>query len=298
MCSNDLINYSIMQGGKSVHLPPINKLPNNTKIVLPPIGDLGKLEKLTETNLLLLNHNTKPDYYTFVKLLPPNSVKDEVEDHSAIAALVAAASSSETIKYSESKYPDTSRTTDFQALTPVETPKNLHVPLASPGSTPVTSVAKSPSSEKRRQRLGPSCDSCRSRKVKCNAEITILANTNINDFSLSSQENESLLAGDLIKVDNFNLIISNDKLIKFISCKSCTNKEIDCKFSKGFTKEDILQNKKSLKFKNVPKIGKNDLTRKSSCFNCRKRKIKCSINEELGKCDSCFKRNSQCNFNV
>lgn len=108
--------------------------------------------------------------------------------------------------------------------------------------------------QKRRQRLGPSCDSCRLRKVKCNAEIIILSkdvkpNLVYGWFPhLNQQQMDNLLGGQLVNLiedgGSYNLIISHDKLIKFKSCNSCKAKQLPCCFSKGFTKEDIMNHKK------------------------------------------------------
>lgn len=104
------------------------------------------------------------------------------------------------------------------------------------------------SPKKRRQRAGPSCDSCRQRKVKCNSEIHILSTipgefaTNYQKFNLSESELSQLLAGQPVNLENSvnKLIIQNQKLVKYNSCKSCANKQLPCCFSKGFTKEDII----------------------------------------------------------
>lgn len=97
---------------------------------------------------------------------------------------------------------------------------------------------------KRRQRSGPSCDSCRARKIKCNAEISVMSK-NVSEkellhFVSGSDAKKLLENGHLPLGDNLGLFISNNKLIKLRGCFSCKNKGIDCHFSKGFTKDDFM----------------------------------------------------------
>ncbi|ABN68283.2 fungal transcriptional regulatory protein [Scheffersomyces stipitis CBS 6054] len=139
------------------------------------------------------------------------------------------------------------------SVSPMSSPS---IPAASASGTSAvkdSAVTTGNSNNKRRQRLGPSCDSCRLRKVKCNAEITILSKSVSDEpnvcslllaFNLSAEQVESVLRqGELVKVANdFNLIVSNNKLIKFKSCNSCNMKSLTCCFTKGFTKEDIMVN--------------------------------------------------------
>ncbi|EGV63688.1 general substrate transporter [Yamadazyma tenuis] len=326
MSSNDLLSYSIMQGGNKVgpispvRLPVPSALPSSTKIVLPPIDSL---KRLTEHNLNTLN--TSYGGYTYSKgevsprstrdsLSPPNSVKlqspaaetrnvagaaDVSAGAAAIAALVAAAANA-----SATVMP--SPTTTVKVTTPTLSKSSVtSIPI-----TPAASPIPIEESHKRRQRLGPSCDSCRTRKVKCNAEISILAPHyaayDLTEFNLSPAQIESLHSDHSVVLPASDpsdapwmLTVSHTKLIKFRACKSCACKDLECKFSKGFTKEDILVNKKSLKTRSdKQKVGKPviDSSRKSSCFNCRKRKIKCSMNDHSEKCESCSKRNSSCSF--
>lgn len=56
---------------------------------------------------------------------------------------------------------------------------------------------------------------------------------------------------------DFQLLHNNNKYIHFKPCRSCIGKKIDCCFSLGFTKEDILSNKKKLKkFSSAGKVTK------------------------------------------
>ena len=111
--------------------------------------------------------------------------------------------------------------------------------------------------------MGPSCDSCRVRKVKCDAEIQVInedAITTEYSFVSSSEIDEIksgkrvlLSSGSLLTSNNSNnnakptkieLIFSHGKFIKFKSCQNCTCKlNVDCCFKNGYTKEDILLNK-------------------------------------------------------
>lgn len=291
MSSNDLLSYSIMQGGNKVSnslpiaLPSLNSLPSNKKIVLPSITTLNKL---TESNLNHLNSVTQN--YKYAQLTPPNS-----NINSRPNSLVSSPPTS--VKLNSPQQEENILAP--QVCTPLA-PINI-----APAPTKSSDINESDEqAPKRRQRLGPSCDNCRVRKVKCNAEIIVLSNDyntyDLKQFNLSPEQHDDLLKSLPVYLNDdhsWELLVSVDKLIKFKPCKSCHGKKLDCKFSKGFTKEDILINKKNLKFK----IDKNkkvvDNSRKSSCFNCRKRKIKCSINSHNDKCDNCFKRNSQCNFN-
>lgn len=107
-------------------------------------------------------------------------------------------------------------------------------------------------SPKRRQRLGPSCDSCRVRKVKCNADIVIVLKDMAAAAETSTLYNKvdfaPLLKQEVTSVpldSEYQLISSHNKLIKFKPCTNCTARTIDCCFSKGFTKEDMLHKKPS-----------------------------------------------------
>lgn len=133
-----------------------------------------------------------------------------------------------------------------QQPTPVATPKSTSI---SSSNKPASSSSSS-TTNKRRQRLGPSCDSCRARKVKCNAEIAILSPSTTSlasTYNLTSQQLDTLSTTHKLCMGNFQLLYVNEKYIQFKPCNSCVGKKIDCRFSNGFTKEDILSNKKKLK---------------------------------------------------
>lgn len=328
MSSNDLLSYSIMNGGHKVgnlsplHLPAINSLPASNKIVLPSIKNLSPPNyNLTESNLSNFNyhyhHNQgartpQPE----LQPTPASSSYSRSDMSKPDEAALTSVSQSNSVRSMSSVSDSSSMTSSPPPSSSALVLDNIKPksPAASGTSGANTSGSTNGATEtgtKRRQRLGPSCDSCRSRKVKCNAEIIILANDyrtfNLDEFKLTPAECSQLVDNESVRINdeyldtndcNWYLIISGDKLIKFKSCKSCHLKRLPCKFSKGFTKEDILVNKKNLKFKiDKSKNYKIDNSRKSSCFNCRKRKIKCSISNSDGKCDNCSKKNCPCNFN-
>lgn len=145
----------------------------------------------------------------------------------------------------------------------------------------------------KRQRIGPSCDNCRLKKIKCNAHVEIIVQDDLiissftpllhyvltkddieqNKLLLTNKLNINLALLNLIDSDNLRLIKHIDKLIIFKPCSSCckkknssiksendenittdksnsaspimrkselgNNDEINCLFSKGFTRADI-----------------------------------------------------------
>lgn len=100
----------------------------------------------------------------------------------------------------------------------------------------------------KRQRVGPSCDLCRSKKIKCDAHVEIMEldvdcvklklskkseiqdKTTINKYLKSSELHE-----------DFKLVYSNNKIIKFKSCSYCIAKGKPCVYKRGYTKDDILR---------------------------------------------------------
>lgn len=259
MSSNDLLTYSIMN--VTYHRPPPCDY-----IKLPPILNY----KLTENNLL--NHQNFQD--------------------------------NKPTQFDNYYYKDTpSKASSVTSMSSADLPLTPRSPSKSPsfGNTSLSKVSMKEyaslritedqldDKKKRRQRSGPSCDSCRARKVKCNAEIIILSNSSqtFNYSDYPAETHTKLNQGGTVKIDDFLLVISNDKLIKFKSCKSCNNKHLECNFSKGFTKEDILINRKI-----TTKVEKKVGDRKSSCLSCRRRKIRCAM---IGnKCENCMKKGSIC----
>lgn len=188
--------------------------------------------------------------------------------------------------------------------------------------------------KKRRQRAGPSCDSCRQRKVKCNAEIQVLTSNAdefracFDRFGLPEADFATLLDGTAVTLSPLEqLTIQNCKLVRFTSCKSCESKQIDCHFSKGFTKEDIMVMAKRpttmckvvkpstasqpfaataiaaacipVKLMRKPaekRPREGGRSRKLSCTLCRQSKVKCVSAEGSGKCEVCLKKKKTCSF--
>ncbi|CUM68348.1 uncharacterized protein PRCAT00006070001 [Priceomyces carsonii] len=302
---SDLLSYSIMYNPRRVMLPPlmgINGTPSiakrhtgsNIPVTLPPLSNLC----LTEHNLKNLGVNNDDNSQWKNALL------------SALAALTlwgslasACSSSSET---SGEELPISSPLLVIGTSSPPESDLDFeqhenHKHVQS----------------KRRQRLGPSCDACRSRKVKCTAEVTVVARS----LQLEQQTIEGITDDHLKRLvwnketveldDGAQLVIANDKIIKFKGCKSCRAKGLECHFSKGYTKEDMMGHKKicapvakvvapDLKQNKVSKKKHTGTTgsnsRKSSCVACRRRKVRCSFNKLLNKCEGCYKKNYDCEY--
>lgn len=230
---NDLADYSIMLNGDkavthmSSHYASSDFVGKARKIILPPIT--GPL-RLTENTLNSLN------FQSMVTLT------------SATPSLTSAS---------------------LAAELPLNSPKLLNAELAAPifpdATQKLISISSSPSTsfsidsdetsgKKRRQRLGPSCDHCRARKVKCNADVVMLSRyfdpadletEHKDDFTLTSSQKSKLCSGQEVHTDDKAvLVVSNNKLIRFMPCSSCSMKSLACCFSKGFTKEDVIHNKK------------------------------------------------------
>lgn len=298
MLASDLLSYSIMlNGDKAVsHFNPHYARFNPSKLEYHPLPPITSFH-LTENNLQLFNSHL----------------------HKSL----------------ECKTP---------SLTSLSLALALELPLSSPrpytqelfsaaqGAVNPSLNGEQNGQRKRRQRLGPSCDKCRARKVKCDAEVILLSrefekessdnSTDIIDeyLDLNAEQKAQLFSGASVPLAlKWVLVLSNQKLIKFKPCMSCAGKELTCVFSKGFTKEDILQNKRNvlgiglmlpLSDKRVganPKVFKSLATgltstgsakaglRKSSCAACRKRKVKC-VMDRTSKCGGCTKKDIVCSF--
>ena len=218
------------------------------------------------------------------------------------------------------------------ALLPVVTKAELNVMGSAPAyeydlnPAAFSSSVTQPSAlgKKRRQRLGPSCDLCRQRKVKCNAEISIVLTiaedfaTHCKQFQLLAAAEAALWAGSSVEIERgIQLVVQNEKLVKFRLCKLCEVKQLACCFLKGFTKDDIVSlSKKNITGDNkvvkpvsgLTKVDRcrtvakkpvkfdSSLNRKSSCALCRQRKVKCLYSEALGRCENCHRKNKSCLF--
>ncbi|SMN19087.1 similar to Saccharomyces cerevisiae YGL162W SUT1 Transcription factor of the Zn[II]2Cys6 family involved in sterol uptake [Maudiozyma saulgeensis] len=124
---------------------------------------------------------------------------------------------------------------------------------------------------KRKQRSGPSCNHCRAKKTRCDAEITVLYQDKsiikaVNDklfYILNEEEQEYMITMiskkvgisgevmDLIEESSSYIIKQIDKIILLEPCTCCckirnrvdidVNAEFtgDCTFSSGLTRKDI-----------------------------------------------------------
>lgn len=308
MTTSDLVSYSIMLNGEkaithiSPHYAPLT-LGKPEKITLPPIASYVSL---TETNLNSLNSFLRNPSTSSTPLLTSLSLALE------LPLLLPRMANPELFKQPRAA----------NAAQGSDAANDTLMSSDASGDSP---------QKKRRQRLGPSCDNCRARKVKCNAEVVMLsrhfngdASDNTDDIpeytTLSSEQQQAVVAGTLVVVaDDYNLVLSNSKLIKFKACLSCAGKALGCCFSKGFTKEDIVHSKrlgpsdpvavavverksspvKVVKKRSVDLSGAATAgTRKSSCAGCRKRKVKCVMHSRLNKCIGCIKKECACSFEV
>lgn len=319
MTTNDLLSYSIMlNGDKAIthglpHMTPLS-MGKLEAVLLPP---LSSYVNLTEHNLNSFNSYTQR---------PVTST-----DAPSLTLLLA-------------------------SELPLLSPRFGHAEayrsgvssgLATPGADNKNFVPESPDHEqrKRRQRLGPSCDNCRARKVKCNAEVLML-NRHFSAASSAStseggslddaldeeyaellhEQKDQLGAGAMVRIsDNYILLLLNSKLIKFRPCLSCRGKGLDCCFLKGFTKEDIVHNKRRssgdcskhpgsavstspVSEASISKVLAGRVTkhrsdaagnlRKSLCVACRRRKVKCVVNARAGRCVGCMKKDTTCLFDA
>ncbi|CAI4062678.1 hypothetical protein SUVZ_07G0910 [Saccharomyces uvarum] len=150
----------------------------------------------------------------------------------------------------------------------------------STSNSTISSTASTGSNSKR-QRSGPSCDKCRLKKIKCNAKIEILLQDDSmiplisdklryvltpNDIQLHKGTllQNITLPDDVIEGTSSRKLIKHiDKLVLLTPCLSCTKKRhghssssstfsrnVNCTFSKGFTRADInVASKISSKFK-------------------------------------------------
>lgn len=331
-------------------LPMVNKIPRVSSVVLPLVSNLAVFDqpsKLTEQNLL--NLSRAASYAA--------SAPGQAHPGSARAAHASGTSGPMQVLRGDNQLQPGFASAPLRAGP--TTPSNGHRSLsdASSHGSPSSHSSQDPLSvptspalstspkiammdaaghTKRRQRLGPSCDSCRLRKVKCDADIMVLAKTpqemNFAHFKVSSTQINNLFNNNTpIKLeDDSFVLLANDKVIKFAPCKSCSSKGLPCAFSKGFTKEDIIINSKksdvgpSASRPAVAKVTKprtlsespvlaaanlalgaggagvaaGASSRKSSCSSCRRRKVKCVFNTSANKCDGCLKKSASCSYDM
>ncbi len=98
-------------------------------------------------------------------------------------------------------------------------------------------------SKSKRQRVGPSCDFCRSKKIKCDAHVEIMEIDVLYDLKLTKKDeikDEKLIKKYMTEDESnegFKLIYSNEKIIKFKSCSYCLAKHQPCLYKRGYTKD-------------------------------------------------------------
>lgn len=310
--SSDLLSYSIMMNGEKAvsyaapHYAPL-AVGKPEKITLPPISAyVGLTERNLNSLNLLTSSVSSPPLLTSLLALELPLLLPRMAAHDLYK-----------LSYGNRNVSVSSTTTSDR----VSSESGATTPsIASAAVAP----ASSESPKKRRQRLGPSCDNCRARKVKCNAEVMMLSRhfaqnecdseSYAEEFaSLLPEHKLTILSGELVTVGDYTLVLSNNKLIKYKSCLSCAGKALGCCFSKGFTKEDIVYSKRSgpeavplvverkaaaVKVVKKRSAESSGSTRKSSCTACRKRKVKCVMHTRLNKCIGCMKKDSTCSFEV
>lgn len=121
-----------------------------------------------------------------------------------------------------------------------------------------------PKERAKRQRVGPSCDLCRSKKIKCDAHVEIME-TDVNGDDLKLNKKSEVLDKGIINnyltedelQDEFTLIYSNEKIIKFKSCSYCIAKSRPCVYKRGYTKDDILKYNTQNNIKKKKKTGRS-----------------------------------------
>ncbi|CCE85927.1 Piso0_005567 [Millerozyma farinosa CBS 7064] len=296
MSSNDLINYSIMLKGSSACTLPLMPLPVPIRPVSHHGHRLGAFDDFVGAKIPIQLPPLMPSRLTEKALGSVPGVDGPSLAPAKCPSMSSMSSASSSVSFATSSVSSMS--------SPASSPNISSAKMVAAGET-------AEQAERRRQRLGPSCDNCRARKVKCDAQVTVMArdvsSVDLSGF-VSGDKVEELLQKQTVSVDeSTNVVISNNKLIKFKFCNSCATKSLPCSFTKGFTKEDIvLNNKKKMAGPNSLKyrVGKGKSSqgtfssRKSSCMGCRKRKIKCEFNTELNKCEGCSKKNHECVFEV
>lgn len=155
---------------------------------------------------------------------------------------------------------------------PVSVPPKKSSPFVSAFNTMASNIKSTSdlvaNNAGKRQRIGPSCDKCRSKKIKCDAKIDILCQdeavlhmfgqslhheltkheieTQLGQEVYSQSSTFAYISKDLMsKIESrepdAKIIKHLDKIIYFQPCTSCSRKKNTavCAFSKGFTRADI-----------------------------------------------------------
>ncbi|CAD1811746.1 hypothetical protein FOB58_003839 [Candida parapsilosis] len=253
-------HHQPQQASSSIKLPPIS--PSNYTLARPNLpSSTSVCAQLTETNLSQFQSNRdshglgllssaifldQQQQQQHQQQTQPQQFQSSSRS-SSVPSLVSSVSS--VVSYMSSPATPVIVHANVQPQQPQQ-PANISTPK--PNTTSTSSSSSSSPTNKRRQRLGPSCDSCRARKVKCDAEITILSTSTSTSsiaatYNLNSQQLHTLSTTNKLCMGDFQLLHNNNKYIHFKPCRSCIGKKIDCCFSSGFTKEDILSNKKKSK---------------------------------------------------
>lgn len=224
----------------------------------------------------------------------------------------------------------------------------------SSSSSPIAIKLASPSTSTKRQRSGPSCDCCRSRKIKCDSEIVILAHLpdGISDKAADGSRKSQIAHCEWIAADAdtgyqyFRIVRPTDweaapsssrraklgtfNYLKFKPCKACNSKNLDCKFTKGFTRNDIIKFNKcqrerrgslersascssernlaqmaddsrrpaadSARSRRSSSAHGSRASKKTSCRVCRVKKIKCIKIDGSSSCLNCTRKLLQCSY--
>lgn len=352
---SDLLSYSLSHSTQRktvidlpVSLPPITtpafarhtlgaSLRSDTsgfpRFVLPPLHDLSNFDAKLMSDRPVKNLLTESNLYTLTHC--PESNTPNFDGLGLLSSTVASI-------YSGSGLPSLSLSHSSILLSPslsgidvelLPSPKSVHLDHIS-GCEKIH-LKHSGEELKRRQRQGPSCDSCRVRKVKCDALVEVVEEDaqNVSDdilrtkYGLSrSQVQGSGSSTSLVEGRGVQYIYSSGKVIRLNLCKSCLAKHQVCCFSKGFFKEDLVkgirksgdkQRARSVKRGHLKLYGDSDssaeefhaaslaglthfaisnASRKTSCKCCRQRKVRCVISDNAHVCAGCIKRNHACEF--
>ncbi|CCH43145.1 hypothetical protein BN7_2692 [Wickerhamomyces ciferrii] len=141
-------------------------------------------------------------------------------------------------------------------------PQPEHIP-----QTKRHSITPDEPNKSKRQRIGPSCDLCRSKKIKCDAHVEIIEfDIKPDTFELTKTNeimNNQIISKYLTSQDlshGFKLKYCNNKIIKFKDCSYCSIKNHPCIYERGYTKDDIM---KYNLLRNIKKKKKTSRKRRS-----------------------------------